>query len=156
MSEKAVEVTDASFAEVTARSVALVDFWAERCPPCRMQGPAVEKLARNFVDRAMIGKLDVDSNYRVPTDLGLYCIPTLTVFKDGSEVIDLRCAKPRRRSGKRVVMSDRRVPNGDMLVKLMCPSDSGRRESDQDSGCRYNPVCGAERPYKALRLVADE
>ena len=86
MAGAAVKVTDASFAELTGKGVALVDFWAERCPPCRVQGPIVEKIAGQFAGRAAIGKLDVDSNPKVPTDFGLMYIPTLIVFKDGKEL----------------------------------------------------------------------
>jgi thioredoxin 1 len=86
MSGHAVEVSDANFSQITEKGVALVDFWAERCPPCRMQGPIIEGLAERFDGRATIGKFDVDSNDLVPTELGLYCIPTLIVFKDGKEL----------------------------------------------------------------------
>jgi thioredoxin 1 len=86
MAETAVEVTDANFAELTGKGVALVDFWAERCPPCRMQGPIVDRLLGQFAGRATIGKLDVDSNRRVPTEFGLMYIPTLIVFRDGKEL----------------------------------------------------------------------
>ncbi len=86
MSENAVNVTDENFADLTGQGVALVDFWAERCPPCHVQGPIVEKLAGEFSGRAVIGKLDVDSNPRVPTEFGLMYIPTLIVFKGGKEV----------------------------------------------------------------------
>jgi len=86
MAGTAVAVTDANFAELTGKGVALVDFWAERCPPCRLQGPIVEKLAGQFDGRATIGKLDVDSNHEAPTEFGLMYIPTLIVFKDGKEL----------------------------------------------------------------------
>ena len=86
MSENVVEVTDANFAELTGKGVALVDFWAERCPPCRVQGPIVEKVAEKLAGRATVGKIDVDSNPRVPTEFGLMYIPTLIVFKEGKEV----------------------------------------------------------------------
>ena len=86
MSENAVAVTDADFAEVTGKGVALVDFWAESCPPCRVQGPIVDKLAGDFAGRAAVGKLDVDSNPRVPTEFGVMYIPTLIVFRDGKEL----------------------------------------------------------------------
>jgi thioredoxin 1 len=86
MAGTALEVTDASFDELTAKGVALVDFWAERCPPCRLQGPIVDKLAGEFAGRATVGKLDVDSNPGVPTKMGIMYIPTLIVFKEGEEV----------------------------------------------------------------------
>ena len=86
MAGTAVEVTDANFAELTGKGAVLVDFWAERCPPCLVQGPIVEKVAERFAGRATVGKLDADSNPGVPTDLGLMYIPTLIVFKDGEEL----------------------------------------------------------------------
>jgi thioredoxin 1 len=51
-----------------------------------VQGPIVAKLAGQFAGRATIGKLDVDSNPKVPTEFGLMYIPTLIVFKDGKEL----------------------------------------------------------------------
>ena len=86
MSGSTVELTDADFAELTKKGVALVDFWAERCPPCRMQGPIVDKIAEKFAGRAMVGKLDVDSNHATPQEFGVMYIPTLILFKDGEEV----------------------------------------------------------------------
>lgn len=85
MADNASELTDANFSEMTDKGVALVDFWAERCPPCRAQGPVVEKIAQAFAGRATVGKLDVDSNPGVPTAFGLMYIPTLVLLRDGKE-----------------------------------------------------------------------
>jgi len=85
-SEGAVKVTDANFAEFTGKGVVLVDFWAARCPPCRTQGPIVDKIAGKFAGRAKVGKFDVDANNNMPRKFGLRYIPTLIVFKDGNEV----------------------------------------------------------------------
>lgn len=86
MSKNAMDITDENYAEITGKGVVLVDFWAERCPPCRMQGPIVEKVADKFAGRATVGKFDVDSNDEVPTRLELMYIPTLIILKDGKEV----------------------------------------------------------------------
>ncbi len=83
---EATVVTDASFADFTAAGVRLVDFWSPGCPPCRVQGPIVEKLAKDFTGRAAIGKLRVDLNRAAPGRFGIMYIPTLIVFKDGEEV----------------------------------------------------------------------
>ena len=85
MAEGLVELTDAKFDEVTGKGVVLVDFWAEWCPPCRMQGPIVEKLAQAYAGKAVIAKLDVDSNQASAGKFGVQSIPTLIVFKDGEE-----------------------------------------------------------------------
>ena len=83
---EATEVTDAGFADFTAEGVVLADFWAERCPPCRVQGPIVDKLAGDFAGRAAVGKLDVDANRETSERFGIMYIPTLIIFKDGEEV----------------------------------------------------------------------
>ena len=82
----ATVVTDADFTEFTANGVAFVDFWSPRCPPCRAQGPIVEKLANDLAGKAAIGKLRVDRNPAVPGQFAIRYIPTLIVFKGGEEV----------------------------------------------------------------------
>jgi thioredoxin 1 len=84
--EGAATVTDANFDEFTGKGVVLLDFWAERCPPCRLQGPIVEEIARKFAGRAKVGKLDVDANNKMPRKFRIQYIPTIIFFVDGSEV----------------------------------------------------------------------
>jgi thioredoxin 1 len=86
MSEAAVEINDDNFVEITKSGVALVDFWATWCPPCRMQGPIVDKIAAQYKGKAVIGKLNVDDSQAVASKFGVHSIPTLIIFKDGQEV----------------------------------------------------------------------
>jgi thioredoxin 1 len=85
MAGAATELTDANFAEMTGKGVAVVDFWAEWCPPCRMQGPIIEKIAGEYAGRAVVGKLDTDSSRETAAGFGIQSIPTIIVLKDGKE-----------------------------------------------------------------------
>lgn len=80
------ELTDTNFQETVKTGVTLVDFWAPWCPPCRAQGPVVEKLADTFAGKATVAKVNVDENGAVAGQYGVMNIPTLIVLKDGREV----------------------------------------------------------------------
>ncbi len=84
----ALELTDANFEELVLKSdkPVLVDFWAVWCGPCRMVGPIVEEMAKEYGDKAVIGKMDVDSNPNVSIQFGIRNIPALLFFKDGKVV----------------------------------------------------------------------
>ncbi len=81
----ALEINDANFEELVLKSTkpVLVDFWAEWCGPCRMVGPIVEELAKEYGDTAVIGKVNVDHNPNISTNFGIRNIPTILFFKNG-------------------------------------------------------------------------
>lgn len=85
----AKEVTDQTFEQeiLQHQGVALVDFWAPWCGPCRRIGPIIEELAQEYDGRAKIVKLNVDENPDTPARYGIQGIPTLLLFKDG-ELVD--------------------------------------------------------------------
>jgi len=85
----ALEITDASFDEVVLKSdkPVLVDFWAAWCGPCRMVGPIIEEIAKEYEGKAVVGKVDVDANQEFAAKYGVRNIPTVLLFKNG-EVID--------------------------------------------------------------------
>lgn len=85
----AFELTDANFKEnvLDNEGISVVDFWAEWCGPCRMVGPIIEEIANDYEGKALVGKVDVDSNPEISYKYGIRSIPTILFLKNG-EVVD--------------------------------------------------------------------
>ena len=81
----ATPVSDTEFETQVLKSAkpVLVDFWAAWCGPCRMVGPIVEQLAKDYQEQLAVYKLDVDSNQNTAVQYQVQSIPTLILFKDG-------------------------------------------------------------------------
>src|SRR5262249_33164751 len=83
--ENVIELTDENFEAEVLKSdkPVLVDFWAEWCMPCKMLGPTIDKLARDYNGKVKVGKVDTDANRDVSMRFGISAIPTVILFKDG-------------------------------------------------------------------------
>jgi thioredoxin 1 len=66
--------------------LAVVDFWATWCAPCRMIAPILDQLAHEYAGKAKVTKLDVDSNQKTASRFNVRTIPTILFFKDGKLV----------------------------------------------------------------------
>lgn len=88
MSDNIIHGTDDTFDATVIKSdiPVLVDFWAPWCGPCQAIGPILEELAEEFAGRAAIVKIDVDSEPKIAHAMGIRSIPTLVLFKDGSQI----------------------------------------------------------------------
>jgi len=94
-SENIKILDDRNFGQVVGKGVSLVDFWAEWCGPCKVQGPIVDELADEMGEKANICKLDVDKNQNTARKYGIQNIPTMLIFKDGKPVDKLVGVKPK-------------------------------------------------------------
>ncbi len=83
-----VVLTDQNFSDEVLQSKipAFVDFWAPWCGPCKMVGPVVEELAKEYEGKVKVGKLNVDDNQQTASKYGIMSIPSLMFFKNGQVV----------------------------------------------------------------------
>lgn len=82
-----VELTDANFRTHVERSdiPLVVDFWAAWCGPCKMMAPAFEQAAAQLEPGVRLGKLDTERHQMTAAQFGIRSIPTLIIFRNGSE-----------------------------------------------------------------------
>jgi thioredoxin 1 len=92
-----VELTDENFRKEVLQSEVpvLVDFWAIWCSPCKIVGPILEEIARDYDGKIKVGKLDVDGNRQSATNFGIQSIPTILLFQGGEVVETMIGAVPK-------------------------------------------------------------
>lgn len=100
----AFELTDTNFKEkvMDTQGVAVVDFWAEWCGPCRAIGPVIEELSKEYDGKVNVGKLNVDNNPEVSMNYGITSIPAILFIKDGKVVDKLVGAQPKGNFVKKI------------------------------------------------------
>ncbi|MGD9611391.1 MAG: thioredoxin [Kiritimatiellia bacterium] len=81
------ELTSQTFPDFVSAGLALVDFWAPWCGPCRMQIPILDEVARQR-PAVQIGKVNVDEHGALAAQFGVNTIPYLVIFKDGKKAAD--------------------------------------------------------------------
>ena len=97
MSANVKDVTDADFAAEVLKSdlPTLVDFWAPWCGPCRMVGPVIEELAKEYAGKVKFVKLNTDESQNTAVTYRIRSIPSLMLFKGGEVAEALIGAQPK-------------------------------------------------------------
>jgi thioredoxin 1 len=93
----AVAVTDSTWEQEIEKhdGLAVVDFWAAWCGPCRMIAPILDQLASEYEGKAKVTKLDVDANPKATMKYNVRSIPTVLFFKGGKLVDQVIGAVPK-------------------------------------------------------------
>jgi len=86
-----ITLTDQNFDEevLKANTPVLVDFWATWCAPCRIVGPVIEDLAKEYEGRVKVGKVNVDQNPNSASRFGIMSIPSIVIFNKGQVIKSL-------------------------------------------------------------------
>jgi thioredoxin 1 len=92
-----VEITDSTFETEIEKhdGLAVVDFWAPWCGPCRMVGPVLDQLASEYAGKAKVAKVDVDTNVKTAARFNVRSIPMILFFKGGKVVDQVLGAVPK-------------------------------------------------------------
>jgi thioredoxin 1 len=80
-----VALSAANFDAMVAAGVSLVEFYHPSCSHCRAMEPVVERLATDFVDQAVVGKVNVTTDQALANTWGVRAYPTFIVLKDGRQ-----------------------------------------------------------------------
>lgn len=93
----ATTVTDADFESEIEKhdGLAVVDFWATWCAPCRVIAPVLDQLAGEYEGKVKVTKLDIDANLRTASRFNVRSIPTILFFKNGKLVDQVVGAVPK-------------------------------------------------------------
>ena len=83
---KYIELTAGNFEETVGSGLAVVDFWAPWCGPCRMVAPFIEELAEAYDGKATICQANTDEEQDLAVKFGIRSIPTILFLKDGKVV----------------------------------------------------------------------
>lgn len=80
------KLTDKNFAEKTNSGIAIVDFYADWCPPCQRLGPVYNKVAEAKQHSIKFCKINIDDAGKTSSKFEIRSLPTLIILKNGKEI----------------------------------------------------------------------
>ena len=98
-----MKLTQSNFKDtVENNKVVIVDFWAAWCGPCRMLGPIIDELEKDYEDKVIVGKIDTVEEGDLAAQFGIRSIPTILIFKNGVQVEQLTGVRPKSFYGDKI------------------------------------------------------
>lgn len=85
-SEKIRNLDDKNFSHQVGSGIALVDFWASWCMPCRMMTPVLNEVAEEVDSSVRICKVNIEQHQSIANRFSVKNIPTMLIFRNGKEV----------------------------------------------------------------------
>ena len=77
-----LNLNESNFAESIEKGIAVVDYWAPWCGPCKMMTPVMDKLASNHPE-LIVAKVNIDESPEIAKKYNIMSIPTIIIYKDG-------------------------------------------------------------------------
>jgi len=78
----ALELNETNFETAIGKGIAIVDFWAPWCGPCKMMTPIIDKLSINHPE-LIVAKVNIDESPEIAKKYNIMSIPTIIIYKDG-------------------------------------------------------------------------
>jgi thioredoxin 1 len=128
-----VELTSENFASVVADAdLALVDFWATWCGPCRMFGPIFDRVSERHSD-AVFGKVDTDAQQDLAIQFGISSIPTLMVIRDNVVLFSQAGALPEQ-ALEELIAQARELDMDEVRASIAEHEEHGHEHEHQHEG----------------------